>query len=63
MGGFPKAERFKYERQEQQLEERSPGPTTADINLRGDFTKFMIKESSNKGKLRSLVLELKKSLV
>lgn len=33
VGGFGRDERFKYDRQDQDLTERSPGPTTATLDI------------------------------
>ncbi|CDW79404.1 UNKNOWN [Stylonychia lemnae] len=48
VGGFPKDERFKYARADKDLEERSPGPTTAQIRKDFSLPKIGIKKGMNK---------------
>eukprot|EP00347_Sterkiella_histriomuscorum_P009711 403340173 len=47
VGGFTKDERFKYIKAEQELQERSPGPTTAQINRDFSLPKISSRKNIN----------------
>ena len=50
LGGFTTDERFKYSIKELELSERSPGPITADGNMKCNFQ--LPKIDSKKGRLK-----------